>query len=177
VETSTAITNALYGALGVMASAQPTMNNLTFGNTQYQYYETIAGGAGAGEGFNGVSATQTLMTNSRLTDPEILETRFPVRVEEHRIRQGSGGQGQWRGGEGAERELRFLEPMTVNILSNGRQVPAFGLKGGKAGLVGENWLIRENGERQLLPSCTHVDVAAGEAIRILTPGGGGFGCP
>src|SRR5262249_38921564 len=136
VETSTCITNALYGALGVMAASQCTMNNFTFGNAKYQYYETISGGSGAGEGFDGTSVVQTHMTNSRLTDPEVLEFRFPVRLESYGIRQGSGGEGRHRGGDGGVRRVRFLERMTASILSNGREQGAFGLAGGGAGQVG-----------------------------------------
>jgi 5-oxoprolinase (ATP-hydrolysing) len=146
VETSTCITNALFGALGVMAGSQPTMNNFTFGNARHQYYETISGGSGAGGvfdeqgrltgGFDGTSVVQTHMTNSRLTDPEVLEWRFPVRLESYEIRQGSGGAGRWRGGDGGVRRLRFLEPMTASILSNGRVHPAFGMAGGGAGAPG-----------------------------------------
>jgi 5-oxoprolinase (ATP-hydrolysing) len=187
VETSTCITNALYAALGVMASAQPTMNNLTFGNAQHQYYETLAGGSGAGgvfdknaalvEGFDGASVVQTLMTNSRLTDPEILESRYPVRLISHLIRQGSGGRGRWQGGDGAVRRLQFLAPMTVTVLSNGRTYPAFGLAGGKAGLPGINRLLKHNGETSILNACVEVELEAGDQIEIETPGGGGFGAP
>ncbi|WP_438969591.1 hydantoinase B/oxoprolinase family protein [Methylophaga sp.] len=184
VETSTCITNALYGALGVMASAQPTMNNLTFGNQTYQYYETLAGGSGAGgiyedgqliDGFNGTSVVQTLMTNSRLTDPEVLESRYPVRVCEHAIEAGTGGQGRWQGGNGARRCLQFLEPMTVSVLSNGRVIPAFGLEGGEAGKLGINHIIRANGDQETLPACAQIELDADDKIEILTPGGGGFG--
>lgn len=185
VETSTCITNALYGALGVMAAAQPTMNNLTFGNQQHQYYETLAGGSGAGgvfddkgelvDGFNGSPVVQSLMTNSRLTDPEVLESRYPVRVMAHAIRSESGGKGRWLGGEGAVRRLQFLEPVTVSILSNGRIFPAFGLLGGQDGQVGVNRLIRAGGEVEDLPACAQVSLEAGDQIEIHTPGGGGFG--
>jgi len=184
VETSTCITNALYGAIGVMASAQPTMNNLTFGNETYQYYETLAGGSGAGAivengervgGFNGTSVVQSLMTNSRLTDPEVLESRYPVRVLEHTIEAGSGGQGRWQGGDGARRRIQFLETMTVSILSNGRLYPAFGLAGGQAGQLGKNRVSRLSGDEETLPACAETVVQAGETIEIITPGGGGFG--
>lgn len=187
VETSTCITNALYGALGVMASAQPTMNNLTFGNQQHQYYETLAGGSGAGGeyddngqltgGFDGTAVIQSLMTNSRLTDPEVLESRYPVRIVAHAIRPNSGGQGRWQGGEGAVRRLLFTEPVTVSILSNGRLYPAFGLHGGEAGQPGCNRVIRATGEVEALTACAQVELAAGDQIEILTPGGGGFGAP
>lgn len=184
VETSTCISNALYGALGVMASAQPTMNNLTFGNQRYQYYETLAGGSGAGAvfdegelvgGFNGTSVVQSLMTNSRLTDPEVLESRYPVRVLEHGIETGSGGQGRWQGGDGARRCLQFLEPMTVSIVSNGRRCPAFGLAGGEPGQPGKNRVIRVSGKQERLPACAETLVDNGDIIEIITPGGGGFG--
>src|SRR5471032_3125918 len=136
VETSTCITNALYGALGAMAASQCTMNNFTFGNAQYQYYETISGGSGAGPEFAGTSVVQTHMTNSRLTDPEVLEFRFPVRLESYEIRAGSGGSGLWRGGDGGVRRMRFLQAMTASILSNGRRHGAFGMAGGGAGALG-----------------------------------------
>lgn len=187
VETSTCITNALYGALGVMASAQPTMNNLSFGNQHYQYYETLAGGSGAGasfdecgeltEGFNGCSVVQTLMTNSRLTDPEVLESRYPVRVIRHAIRPDSGGKGRWQGGDGAIRRLQFTEPMTVSILSNGRTEPAFGLFGGDAGAPGVNRVLRHDGSSERLAACAETQLQAGDEIEIHTPGGGGFGKP
>jgi 5-oxoprolinase (ATP-hydrolysing) len=132
VETSSCVTNALYGALGVMAASQCTMNNFTFGNERHQYYETISGGsgAGAGPGFDGTPVVQTHMTNSRLTDPEVLEFRFPVRLDGYEIRRGSGGAGRWKGGDGGVRRVRFLEPMAASILSNGRRVPAFGRPAG-----------------------------------------------
>jgi 5-oxoprolinase (ATP-hydrolysing) len=185
VETSTCIVNALYGALGLQASGQPTMNNLSFGNAQYQYYETLAGGSGAGRvlgrtggptsGFKGASAIQAQMTNSRLTDPEVLELRFPVRVLCHAIRRDSGGEGLWRGGDGAIRRLAFLAPMTLSLITNGRHVPAFGLCGGGVGALGENHLIRADGRRQRLAPVVELGVEPGDVIEILTPGGGGFG--
>ncbi|MEN9681072.1 MAG: hypothetical protein RLZZ627_965 [Pseudomonadota bacterium] len=185
VETSTCIANALYGALGVMASAQPTMNNLTFGNSHHQYYETLSGGSGAGiyldvagniqGGFDGTSVVQTHMTNSRLTDPEILEMRFPVRVEHHGIRPESGGIGRWRGGDGAIRTLTFLEPMTVSLLTNGRTQGAFGLAGGSAGAPGLNRLIRQDGTMEELGHLAQVRVTTGDQLQIETPGGGGYG--
>jgi N-methylhydantoinase B/oxoprolinase/acetone carboxylase alpha subunit len=132
VETSQAVVNALYGALGVVAASQGTMNNVTFGNERFQYYETVCGGTGAGETYAGRSAVQGHMTNSKLTDPEILEHRFPIRVQHFGVRRGSGGQGQHRGGDGAQRELMFLEPMELNLLSQSREVLPFGLNGGKA---------------------------------------------
>src|SRR5207237_2733374 len=146
VETSTCITNALYGALGVMAAGQCTMNNFTFGNRRYQYYETISGGSGAGEDFDGTSVVQTHMTNSRLTDPEVLEFRFPVRLDSYEIRAGSGGPGRWTGGNGGVRRVRFLEPMTASILSNGRRHGAFGMAGGQPGQVGINRVGRADGD-------------------------------
>jgi 5-oxoprolinase (ATP-hydrolysing) len=175
VETSTCLTNALFGALGVMAASQCTMNNFTFGNALYQYYETVAGGSGAGPEFAGVSVVQTHMTNSRLTDPEILEFRFPVRLESFAIRTGSGGAGRWRGGEGGVRRIRFLEAMTASILSNGRRYGAFGLDGGEAGAVGENWIERADGTVERLGHLAQVDMRPGDTFAIATPGGGGYG--
>jgi 5-oxoprolinase (ATP-hydrolysing) len=175
VETSSCITNALYGALGVMASSQPTMNNLTFGNAQYQYYETISGGSGAGDGFEGTSVVQTHMTNSRLTDPEVLEFRFPVRLQSYAIREGSGGAGRWHGGNGGIRRIEFLEPMTASILSNARVHPAFGMAGGSAGAVGINRVVRQDGTQQDVPHIAQADMQAGDVFEIHTPGGGGYG--
>jgi 5-oxoprolinase (ATP-hydrolysing) len=175
VETSSCITNALYGALGVMASSQPTMNNLTFGNAQYQYYETISGGSGAGDGFDGTSVVQTHMTNSRLTDPEVLEFRFPVRLQSYEIREGSGGAGRWHGGNGGIRRIEFLEPMTASILSNARIHPAFGMAGGSAGAVGINRVVRKDGTQQDVPHIAQVEMQAGDVFEIHTPGGGGYG--
>jgi 5-oxoprolinase (ATP-hydrolysing) len=175
VETSSCITNALYGALGVMAASQCTMNNFTFGNTRYQYYETISGGSGAGEGFNGTSVVQTHMTNSRLTDPEVFEFRFPVRLESYEIRQGSGGIGRWQGGNGGVRKVRFLEPMTASILSNGRLHGAFGMAGGQPGQVGINRVVRSDGSTEELGHIGQVDMQNGDVFEIHTPGGGGFG--
>jgi 5-oxoprolinase (ATP-hydrolysing) len=175
VETSSCITNALYGALGLMAASQCTMNNFTFGNARYQYYETISGGSGAGEGFNGTSVVQTHMTNSRLTDPEVFEFRFPVRLESYEIRQGSGGAGRWTGGNGGVRRVRFLEPMTASILSNGRVHGAFGMAGGQAGQVGLNRVIRADGRIELLGHIGQAEMQAGDVFEITTPGGGGFG--
>jgi 5-oxoprolinase (ATP-hydrolysing) len=175
VETSMCVTNALYGALGVMASSQCTMNNFTFGNAQYQYYETIAGGSGAGPEFNGTSVVQTHMTNSRLTDPEVLEFRFPVRLESFAIRADSGGMGQWRGGDGGVRRIRFLEAMTASILSNGRTAGAFGMSGGMPGEVGDNRVERGNGAVERLGHLAQVEMRAGDVMVIASPGGGGFG--
>jgi 5-oxoprolinase (ATP-hydrolysing) len=175
VETSTCITNALYGALGVMAAAQGTMNNFTFGNAKYQYYETISGGSGAGEGFDGTSVVQTNMTNSRLTDPEILEFRFPVRLESYEIRYGSGGEGRWKGGNGGVRKVRFLEPMTAAILSNNRIYAPFGMAGGGEGARGTNTVLRSDGRVEQLGHIGKTDMGAGDVFVIETPGGGGYG--
>jgi 5-oxoprolinase (ATP-hydrolysing) len=175
VETSTCITNALYGALGTMAAAQCTMNNFTFGNERHQYYETIAGGSGAGPDFDGTSVVQTHMTNSRLTDPEVLESRFPVRIDSYRIREGSGGAGRHRGGDGGVRRVRFLEPMTASILSNGRHRGAFGMAGGSAGMPGVNRVERTDGRVELLDHIGSVEMQPGDVFVIETPGGGGYG--
>jgi 5-oxoprolinase (ATP-hydrolysing) len=175
VETSQVVTDALFGALGAMAGAQGTMNNLTFGNDTHQYYETIAGGAGAGPDFDGASVIQTHMTNSRLTDPEILETRFPVLLEEFSIRCGSGGEGRQKGGDGATRRIRFLEAMAAGILSNRRKVPPFGLAGGAAGALGGNRVERMDGSVEHLSATAAVEMEAGDVFIIETPGGGGFG--
>jgi 5-oxoprolinase (ATP-hydrolysing) len=175
VETSQAITDALYGALGAMAASQGTMNNFTFGNADYQYYETIAGGSGAGPDFDGTSVVQTHMTNSRLTDPEVLEFRYPVRLESYEIRTGSGGAGRWCGGEGGVRRLRFLEPMTASILSNGRKRGAFGLAGGAAGAPGENRIERADGGVEIIGAIGQAEMGAGDMFVISTPGGGGYG--
>lgn len=175
VETSTCITNALYGALGVMAASQGTMNNFTFGNERYQYYETISGGSGAGEGFDGTDVVQTNMTNSRLTDPEILEFRFPVRLESYEIRHGSGGAGRWHGGNGGTRKVRFLEPMTAAILSNNRIHAPFGMAGGEPGERGRNTVLRLDGTVETLGHIGKVDMGPGDLFVIETPGGGGFG--
>ena len=187
VETSQCITNCLYGALGVMASGPPTMSNLTFGNARYQYYETISGGSGAGGvfdeagrlvgGFDGTALVQTHMTNSRLTDPEILELRFPVRLDSYAIRAGSGGAGHWRGGDGGVRRIRFLEPMTASILANGRIHPAFGAAGGSAGAPGADCVIRADGRVERLRHADSAELAAGDVFVVETPGGGGFGAP
>jgi 5-oxoprolinase (ATP-hydrolysing) len=185
VETSTCITNALYGALGLMAAGQCTMNNFTFGNERHQYYETISGGSGAGAliddqgqvvgGFAGTSVVQTHMTNSRLTDPEVLEFRFPVRVDSYEIRPGSGGAGRWHGGDGGTRRIRFLEPMTASILSNGRHHGAFGLAGGDPGQVGRNSVMRADGHLEPLDHIGSAEMQPGDVFVIETPGGGGFG--
>ncbi len=175
VETSTCITNALYGALGVMAAGQCTMNNFTFGNERHQYYETISGGSGAGPDFDGTSVVQTHMTNSRLTDPEVLEFRFPVRLESYEIRAGSGGAGLHRGGDGGVRRVRFLERMTASILSNGRHSGAFGMAGGEAGKPGINRVERADGRVEMLDHIGSTEMEPGDVFVIETPGGGGYG--
>jgi len=185
VETSQCITDALYGALGVMAAAQGTMNNFTFGTERYQYYETICGGSGAGPDFDGTDAVHTHMTNSRLTDPEVLEWRFPVLVDSFHIRRGSGGRGRHRGGDGVVRRIRFREAMTAAILSGHRKVPPYGMAGGEPGAVGRNYVIRaacppepwrrRDGRIEDLPGTARVEVAAGDVFVIETPGGGGYG--
>jgi 5-oxoprolinase (ATP-hydrolysing) len=188
VETSQCITDALYGALGIMASAQGTMNNFTFGNDRYQYYETIAGGSGAGatalapdgtpvDGFDGTDVVQTHMTNSRLTDPEVLEWRFPVLLESYEIRRGSGGAGRWRGGDGGTRRIRFLETMTASILANHRRIAPHGMAGGSPGEAGRNWVERGDGTRIELGPADRAEMAPGDVFVIETPGGGGFGPP
>jgi 5-oxoprolinase (ATP-hydrolysing) len=185
VETSSCITNALYGALGVLASAQGTMNNFTFGNAQYQYYETISGGSGAGiadlrdpeSGFDGTDVVQTHMTNSRLTDPEVLEFRYPVRLESYAIRPGSGGAGRWHGGNGGTRRVRFLERMTASILANNRSIAPFGLHGGAPGEAGRNWVERVDASRLELPHIGSAEMEPGDVFVIQTPGGGGYGEP
>ena len=180
VETSQAVANALFSALGVMAAAQGTMNNLILGNADCQYYETICGGTGAGRhadgrGFPGAAAVQSHMTNSRLTDPELLEERLPVRLEHFAIRRGSGGRGRWRGGDGVIRELCALEPLTLSLLTGSRRVPPFGLAGGREGTCGVNTLIRAGGVEQTLPGSIAVELAPGDRVRVATPGGGGYG--
>ncbi|HET7526253.1 MAG TPA: hydantoinase B/oxoprolinase family protein [Burkholderiaceae bacterium] len=175
VETSQCVTNALFGALGVMAASQCTMNNFTFGNETYQYYETISGGSGAGPDFDGTSVVQTHMTNSRLTDPEVLEFRFPVRLDSYQIRRGSGGAGRHRGGDGSVRRVRFLEAMTASILSNGRLVPSFGLTGGQAGALGINRIERRDGRVEALQHIGSAQMQPGDVFVVETPGGGGFG--
>ena len=175
VETSQVVTDALYGAVGAVAAAQGTMNNFTFGDDTRQYYETICGGAGAGPGFDGASAVHTHMTNSRLTDPEVLETRFPVVLDAFSIRRGSGGSGEWRGGDGVVRMLRFLEPMAASIISNRRRVAPFGLGGGASGASGRNSVVRADGSIENLGACATIGARAGDTFVIETPGGGGFG--
>jgi 5-oxoprolinase (ATP-hydrolysing) len=177
VETSQCLTDALYGALGVMAASYGTMNNFTFGNDRYQYYETVSGGTGAGEGFDGTDTVQAHMTNSRLTDPEVLEWRFPVRIDSHEIRRGSGGAGKWHGGNGATRRVRFMEPMTAAILAGHRRIPPYGMAGGGPGAVGANWVERADGSRTDLSYADETDMKAGDVFVIETPGGGGYGTP
>ncbi len=175
VETSQCIVDALYGALGVLAASQGTMNNLTFGNEQLQYYETIAGGAGAGEGFAGCDAVQTHMTNSRLTDPEILEARFPVLLREFRIRRGSGGGGRYRGGDGVVRCIEFRAPLCGALLANHRRIRPFGLAGGEPGAAGYGELRRAGGATEVIGATARFEVGAGDVLTVFTPGGGGFG--
>ena len=175
VETSQHIVDVLYGALGVLAASQGTMNNLTFGNDDYQYYETICGGAGAGANFDGCDAVHTHMTNSRITDPEVLEWRFPVLLQEFSIRQNSGGNGKHRGGNGVLRRIKFLTPMTASILSSHRIKPPFGISGGCVGAVGENKVIRYNGEMVKLEGCAQITMQQGDILEIKTPSGGGYG--
>lgn len=175
VETSQCIVDTLYGALNIMAASQGTMNNFTFGNDQYQYYETICGGSGAGPGFNGTSAVHTHMTNSLLTDPEILELRFPILVEDFCIRAESGGKGQWYGGNGVVRKIKFLEKMQAAIVSNRRQIPPYGMAGGQPAALGENWIERVDGQHENLAATVQFQVNAGDVVVISTPGGGGYG--
>jgi len=180
VETSQIITDALFAAFGAMAASQGTMNNLSFGNARHQYYETIAGGAGAGRdrdgsGFAGASAVQTHMTNSRLTDPEVLEANFPVRLEQFAIRRGSGGDGRWSGGDGVRRRIRFLENMEASILSGRRLTAPFGLAGGGDALPGSNLVQRADGTEEILGPTATVSLAPGDRLVIETPGGGGYG--
>jgi 5-oxoprolinase (ATP-hydrolysing) len=177
VETSQAITGALYAAMGVMAEGSGTMNNVTFGSDTHQYYETVSSGSGAGDGFDGTSVVQTHMTNSRLTDPEVLEWRYPVRLEAYEIRRDSGGAGQWRGGDGGRRRLRFLAPMTLSTLSSHRRVPPYGMAGGQPGELGRQWVEHPDGSVTGLAGCDTVPVAAGDVFVLETPGGGGYGPP
>ena len=175
VETSQAVTGAIYAALNSMAEGSGTMNNVTFGNERHQYYETVASGSGAGEGFDGTDVVQTKMTNSRLTDPEVLEWRYPVRLESYAIRHGSGGAGRWHGGDGAVRRLRFLEEMTVTTLTSHRKVPAFGLNGGHPGALGRHWVEHPDGTTTEMTGCDSMRLAPGDVFVMETPGGGGFG--
>ena len=175
VEVSQAIVDTLLGALGSVAASQGTMNNVTWGNEQYQYYETLCGGEGASEGHNGCSAVHTHMTNSRLTDPEVLEWRFPVMLESFSIRHGSGGSGQFKGGNGVERKIRFNEAMSVSLLTGHRRVAPYAVNGGEQGQTGQNMIEKSDGQLLKLGSTDSVNVNAGDAIIIKTPGGGGFG--
>lgn len=175
VETSQTIVDALYGALEIMAASQGTMNNFTFGNRHYQYYETVCGGSGAGSGFPGTDAVQTHMTNSLLTDPEVLESRYPVILESFGIRENSQGKGQYAGGKGVVRKIRFLEPMTAGILSSHRLIPPFGLNGGEAGKVGKSYVLRSDCTVEQLTSTATVEMRSGDTFVIKTPGGGGWG--
>lgn len=175
VETSQAVTGALYGALGGQAEGSGTMNNLTFGNDRVQYYETVASGSGAGDGFDGTDAVQTHMTNSRLTDPEILEWRLPVLLESFAVREGSGGAGRWHGGGGVERRIRFLEPVTVALLSGHRRIPPYGAEGGEPGALGEQRIERAGGGVDRLEGCDTAELEAGDVLVVRTPGGGGYG--
>ena len=177
VETSQVVTGALYAALGVMAEGSGTMNNVTFGNEEYQYYETVASGSGAGDGFDGTDVVQTKMTNSRLTDPEVLEWRYPVLLESYRIRPGSGGAGRWHGGRGGIRRLRFNQPMTVSTLTGHRRIPAFGMSGGQPGALGRHWIEHPDGTVTAMGGCDSVAVRPGDVFVIETPGGGGYGPP
>jgi 5-oxoprolinase (ATP-hydrolysing) len=175
VETSQIVTNALFAALGALGSAQGTMNNLTFGNEKVQYYETLCSGAPAGPGFDGAAAVHVHMTNTRLTDPEILELRYPVLMEEFSIRRGSGGKGKWNSGDGTRRVIRFLERMDCAILSSSRKVAPFGLDGGEPGETGNNLARRNDGDEEQLKGCDQTILEPGESIIIITPTGGGFG--
>ena len=175
VEVSQAETNTLFLALGALAAAQGTMNNLNFGNKKYQYYETICSGSPAGPGFDGTDAVHTHMTNTRLTDPEVLEFRYPVVLEDFHIRAGSGGKGRWHAGSGIRRTIRFLEEMECTILSGHRRVPPPGLDGGSAGQVGENWVRRKDGRMERLKGCDATVIDADEAVIIQTPTAGGCG--
>ena len=175
VETSQYVTDTLFGALNAVAESQGTVNNFTFGNARYQYYETICGGSGAGDGFDGAHAVHVHMTNTRLTDPEILEWRYPVRLESFEIRRGSGGKGRWQGGDGVRRRVRFLEPMTAAILSSHRRVPPYGLSGGGNGEPGRNSVVRTDGSTEVLLGADRTEMAAGDIFVIETPGGGGWG--
>jgi 5-oxoprolinase (ATP-hydrolysing) len=175
VETSQCITDALLAALGACAASQGTMNNLTFGNAEHQYYETICGGCGAGPGFDGASAVHSHMTNSRLTDVEVLERRFPVRIRRFAIRPGTGGSGRFHGGDGVCREIEFLVPMQASILSNRRRTAPFGLDGGGAGAPGRNTIVRVSGQTEQVPAAAEMALEPGDRLVIETPGGGGYG--
>jgi len=174
-EVSQAVANALLGALRACACAQGTMNNLLFGDATRQYYETVCGGTGAGPGFDGANAVQTHMTNTRMTDPEILEMRYPVRLEEFSIRRGSGGAGRWRGGDGARRRIRFLEPMEAVIVASRREVAPHGMEGGAPGAPGRQWVERADGTLEALRGCDRAALLPGDILALETPGGGGWG--
>jgi 5-oxoprolinase (ATP-hydrolysing) len=175
VETSQLIVDTLFGALGVVAAPQGTMNNFIWGNDQHQYYETICGGAGATANADGCDAVHTNMTNTRLTDPEVMEWRYPVRLESFAIRRGSGGSGRHRGGDGVIRRVRFEQDMTINLLSSHRVVPPYGVDGGEPGAVGVNQVLRADGSIEVLAGTDTCEVGAGDIVEIATPGGGGFG--
>jgi 5-oxoprolinase (ATP-hydrolysing) len=177
VETSQNIVDTLYGALGMLAASQGSMNNFSFGDGRHQYYETVCGGTGAGPGFKGASAVHSHMTNSRLTDPEIMEINYPVRLERFGIRRGSGGKGRFSGGDGVERRIRFLAPMQANLLALRRQVAPFGVAGGEAGMTGKQRIERADGQVQVLPGIAEFRLECGDVFVLETPGGGGFGPP
>jgi 5-oxoprolinase (ATP-hydrolysing) len=177
VEVSQAVTNCLFGALGAMAASQGTMNNLNFGNDQHQYYETICSGSPAGPGFNGTAAVHTHMTNTRLTDPEILEFRYPVVLDDFHIRRGSGGRGRWRAGDGISRTIRFREQMECAILSSHRKVRPFGLAGGEPGELGRTFVHRREGDFEELAGCDQTTVRPGDSVTVVSPTGGGYGQP
>jgi 5-oxoprolinase (ATP-hydrolysing) len=175
VETSQRVVDALLGALGLVAASQGTMNNLSFGDASFGYYETIGGGAGAGPGFHGASGVHTHMTNTRITDVEVLEARYPVRLLEFALRRGSGGAGRWRGGDGLVRCYQFTAPVTATLLSERRTRPPYGLEGGEPGAPGRNAVWRADGRREELPGKCSVELKPGDRLRIETPGGGGYG--
>jgi 5-oxoprolinase (ATP-hydrolysing) len=177
VETSQRVVDVLLGALGLAAASQGTMNNVAFGNDRFGYYETLGGGAGAGPGFDGASGVHVHMTNTRITDAEILETRFPVRLLTFAIRRGSGGAGRWRGGDGLVRGYRFLEPVTVTLLGERRATAPFGLEGGAPGSPGRNRVVRVDGGVEKVPGHATLRLARGDELWIETPGGGGYGTP
>jgi 5-oxoprolinase (ATP-hydrolysing) len=177
VETSQRIVDVLLGALGLAAASQGTMNNVAFGDARFGYYETIGGGAGAGPGWDGASGVHTHMTNTRITDAEILEARHPVRVEQFSLRRGSGGAGRWRGGDGLVRRYRFLAPVTASLLTERRVTAPYGLAGGDPGRRGRNAVVRRGGEVEELPHAVTVALDAGDALIVETPGGGGYGDP
>jgi 5-oxoprolinase (ATP-hydrolysing) len=177
VETSQRIVDVLLGAIGRVAASQGTMNNVTFGDARFGYYETVGGGAGAGEGFDGASGVHTHMTNTRITDPEVLETRYPVRLDAFALRHGSGGAGRFRGGDGLVRRYVFTAPVTVSLLTERRTTAPFGLAGGSPARAGENRVERRDGTTRVVGARDTFELAAGDALVIETPGGGGFGTP